>query len=355
MIPSSSQVLIIGADSIALILGVALAKSGIEVLIVDENHHLDASDDAFSIDDYEIGFLKYIGFELAPNQNIYHKQIEKQALVLLANSLCPILWNTESKAPQSLAARFTLELETGKEKVNHQTSLILKKEDLITGHSFVADLRNVILLFWKIQGYINGVLSAKTLNAHKTEKEILLNYYSNGAISKSFFHKIFDRVVKPDKVDFNLRESKINLHLSQFRDIVAGDLLPDLKVYDEKKKIETSLYEWCRFGEFSLIMLGDLPSYNLLNNAKWIKSNYKLNLFYLPSTEKNASIFEFFSIYEGEKKTLIIRPDRYIGLINDRIELEIIDNYLSNVLFMHPILKAFSSKEITDGSIENYP
>jgi|GEM_PF-1939054 len=355
MIPSSSQVLIIGADSMALILGVALAKSGIEILIVETNSHLNRSDDILFFDDFESGFLKFIGFDFSRDQKIDHKQIEKQALVLLANSLCPILWNTESKAPQSLAGKFALELETEKEKVNHQTSLILKKEDLITGYSFAADLRNVMLLFWKIQGYISGVLSAKTLNSHKTEREILLNYYSDGAISKSFFHKIFDRMVKPDKIDFNLRESKMNLHLSQFRDIVAGDLLPDLKVYDEKKKIETSLYEWCRFGEFSLIMMGDLPSYNLLNNAKWIKSNYKLNLFYLPSTEKNGAVFEFFSIYEGEKKTLIIRPDRYIGLINDRIELEIVDNYLSNVLFMHPILKAFASKEITDGSIENYP
>jgi hypothetical protein len=355
MIPSSSQVLIIGASSGALILGVALAKSGIEVLIVDENRHLEVSDNALAVEDDEAGFFRYIGFELTPQQNINHRQIEKQALVLLANSLCRILWNTESKVPPSLAGRFTIELATGKDKVNHQTSLIIKKEDLITGYSFAADLKNVVLLFWKVQGYITGVLSAKTLNAHKSEKDILLNYYSGDAISKSFLHKIFDRMVKPVNRDFNLRESKINLHLSQFRDIVAGDLLPDLKVYDEKKKAETSFYEWCRFGEFSLIMIGDLPSYNLLNYAKWIKSNFNINLFYLPSTEKNASIFEFFSIYEGEKRTLIVRPDRYIGLINDRIELEIIYNYLSNVLFMHPILKAFSPKEITDGSIENYP
>ena len=355
MIPSSSQVLIIGANSSALILGVALAKSGIEVLIADENSHLNFSDNALAIGHYETDFLKFIGFNFTADQDISHLQIEKQALVLLANSLCSILWNTKSSNPQPLPGKVNLTLETIKEKVEHQTTIILRQEDLVTELSFSSDVKNIALIFWKLQGYVRGLLSAKTLNQHQTEKEILLNYYSNGAISKSFFHKLFDRMVKPAPMDFNLRESKINLHLSQFRNITAGDLLPDLKVYDEKKKEETSFYEWCKFGEFSLIMMGDLPSYSLLNYAKWIKSNFKINLFYLPSTEKNAAIFEFFSIYEGEKKTLIVRPDRYIGFINDRIELEIIDNYLRNVLFMHPNLKAFAVKEITEGGIENYP
>lgn len=353
MIPSSSQVLIIDVNPGSLILGVALAKSGIEVLITDTNNQSDLKDTEFLFDNYGQAFLKNIGFEA--EHKIDAKQLEKQALQLLANSLCNILWNTSAKDIEAFPGKFTLTLQATGEKTIHHTSLIIQQKDLKTGLSFLVDFKNVILLNWKIQGYINGVLNAKALNEHRAEKEILINYYTGGVLSQSVFKKILRSVLNFQKQDFNLRESRINLHLSQYSNIRAGDLLPDLKVYDEKRKIETSFYEWCRLGEFSLLMLGEIPSYNLINNANWIKSHYKLNIFYLPPTEKNSSIFQFFKINIGETKALIVRPDRYICFINDRIELEIIENYLNNVLFMIPNKKAFNLKELTEGKIENYP
>ena len=100
---------------------------------------------------------------------------------------------------------------------------------------------------------------------------------------------------------------------------------------------------------------GSLSKYNLFNIAKWVKSNYNVQLFYLPPSEKNQHIFNFFNIIEGEKKTLIIRPDRYIGLINDRIDLEIIQSYLSDFLQLKTNIIGFNDKALGDVTIENYP
>jgi hypothetical protein len=40
------------------------------------------------------------------------------------------------------------------------------------------------------------------------------------------------------------------------------------------------------------------------------------------------------------KKTIIVRPDKYIGLLNDGIDVDIIDNYLANFVNMKEKVKA---------------
>jgi hypothetical protein len=108
----------------------------------------------------------------------------------------------------------------------------------------------------------------------------------------------------------------------------------DLDFYDEKLKINSSLYQWCSYHHFSVFFFGFLTPSHLFTIAKWIQLNYAVQLFYLPPSEKNQHIFDAFEIKEGERKTLIIRPDRYIGLINDAIDIDIVDNYLKNMVLM---------------------
>ncbi|MDB5157852.1 MAG: hypothetical protein JWR50_2559, partial [Mucilaginibacter sp.] len=135
----------------------------------------------------------------------------------------------------------------------------------------------------------------------------------------------------------NYRDSAISLNLSNADNIKAGDRLPYLKVFDEKKQEETDLHEWCSKPGFTLIVLGKLQEIDLFALAKWITQNYtaSLNFFYLPPSTKNEAVFKTFEISEGKKKALIIRPDMHIGFINDVVDIEMMDNYLNNVLGLH--------------------
>jgi hypothetical protein len=68
--------------------------------------------------------------------------------------------------------------------------------------------------------------------------------------------------------------------------------------------------------------------------AKWITHSYNgaLNLFYLPPSAKNQHVFNQFDIAEGKQKALIVRPDMHIGLMNDVVDIDMMDNYLNNVV-----------------------
>ena len=89
------------------------------------------------------------------------------------------------------------------------------------------------------------------------------------------------------------RHSSINLHMSQANKIRAGDRLPYLKIFDEKKQQETDLHKWCSKPGFTLIVLGKLSEPDLFMMAKWITQKYPalLNFFYLPSSAKNELCF----------------------------------------------------------------
>lgn len=349
MIPNSSQVLIVGAGVEALVLAVSLAKAGLEVLVIEENLHSFDTPHVPDLDEYDKSFLEGLGYAFGVDYQIDLKNLHNQSTKILANSLCNVLWETKLRNVETSTGKFVVNLESKEQKVLHQTSVILFQKDLAVTNSFSANLKNIILYSWKIVGYIGAWLSPHALKNHQEERDAIANYYAEDDLSKSIFHKFFDRILNKKKGVLNFRDSKINLHLSQFRNISAGDLLPHLKVYDEKLKLETSLNEWCKFGKFSLIIFGDIASYNLTKYANWLKSNYKLEVFYLPFTERNSAVFKLFEIPEGENKTIIVRPDKYIGFVNDRVELEIIENYLNNVLFMYPNLKAFSPKVLNSG------
>lgn len=149
--------------------------------------------------------------------------------------------------------------------------------------------------------------------------------------SKKRLREIFFKRVS--QIFINYRHSAISLHLSHAKTVKAGDRLPYLKVFNEKKQEETDLHEWCAKPGFTLIVLGKLQDIDLFTLAKWITQNYNgsLNFFYLPPSARNKKIFNTFEVNEGKKKALIIRPDMHIGLINDVVDIDMMDNYLNNI------------------------
>jgi hypothetical protein len=142
--------------------------------------------------------------------------------------------------------------------------------------------------------------------------------------------KLFKRV---SQTGISYTHSSLNLHLSQLTTIKAGDRLPYLKIYDEKKQQQTDLHAWCTKPGFTLITMGLLQELYVFSLAKWITQNYNgwLNFYHLPPSVKNQQVFDTFGINAGQSKALIVRPDMYIGFINDVVDLEMMKNYLENV------------------------
>jgi hypothetical protein len=138
------------------------------------------------------------------------------------------------------------------------------------------------------------------------------------------------------QIGINYRDSNINLHLSKGTKVKAGDRLPYLRVYDEKQLVETDLHEWCSKPGFTLLILGKFDELFLFSMAKWITKKYPgmLNFYYLPPSGKNLDVFEAFECNPHQQKALIIRPDMYIGYMNDAVDMGMMDNYLQNVVLV---------------------
>jgi len=231
----------------------------------------------------------------------------------------------------------------------------------VGGQGMNTGLQDAYNLAWKLAAVINKQIRPEILNTYSEERlpvaKTLVNttdrafklMMADGLLANLFKKYLMGRAIsflwsKPglresffkvlSQTGIHYHESKINLHLSQGTKIIAGDRLPYLKVYDEKKQTETDLHEWCSKPGFTFIALGKQTEDELFRLAKWITLNYPtvLNFFYLPPTQKNRHIFDAFEIGANRHKTLIIRPDMYIGFINDSVDLVKIDNYLSNVV-----------------------
>jgi 2-polyprenyl-6-methoxyphenol hydroxylase-like FAD-dependent oxidoreductase len=231
----------------------------------------------------------------------------------------------------------------------------------VGGQGMNTGLQDAYNLAWKLAGVVNNQLKENILDTYAAERmpvaQELLNTTDRifkVVMSTNWFTMLFKRWALPPILKFawdkqNIRElffkrasqifisyrhSGISLHLSNATQVKAGDRLPYLKVFDEKKQEETELHEWCTKPGFTLIVLGKLQELDLFTLAKWITQNYgpALNFFYLPQSAKNSEIFKIFEVGDGKKKALIVRPDMHIGLINDAVDIEMMDNYLNNVV-----------------------
>jgi len=231
----------------------------------------------------------------------------------------------------------------------------------VGGQGMNTGLQDAYNLAWKLAMVVNGRLNGAVLNSYAAERmpvakrllsttdrifTIIMSdeWYTRlfkiwimpGMLkfvwSKKSLREVFFKQVSQIGIDY--RDSTINLHISQSHKIKAGDRLPYLKVFDEKKQEGTDLHEWCSKPGFTLIILGKLSEPDLFTIAKWITQNYAviLNFFYLPPTLRNQHIFEEFEIGKNQAKSLIVRPDMHIGFINDKVDMILMDNYLKNVV-----------------------
>ena len=230
----------------------------------------------------------------------------------------------------------------------------------VGGQGMNTGLQDAYNLSWKLAGVINKKLQQGVLNTYAAErmpvaknllkttdrafKTIMSQSFLASIFKKRILPVILSRAWKSDKwrleffkrvsqIDINYQHSTLSLHLSQLKTIKAGDRLPYMSVYDEKKQQETDLHAWCSKPGFTLITMGPLQELYVFSLAKWITQNYNgwLNFFHLPPSVKNQRVFDAFEIKEGQNKAIIVRPDMYIGLVNDVVDLEMMKNYLENV------------------------
>jgi 2-polyprenyl-6-methoxyphenol hydroxylase-like FAD-dependent oxidoreductase len=231
----------------------------------------------------------------------------------------------------------------------------------VGGQGMNTGLQDAYNLAWKLAGVVNNQLQEKILDSYAAERMPVAKDLLNTTdrifkliLSRNWFVGLFKKWALPiilknvwgkqelraaffkriSQTGINYRERQINLHLSHDSPIKAGDRLPYLKVFDEKKQQETDLHEWCSKPGFTMITLGKLQEIDLFTLAKWITQNYTgtLNFFYLPPSTRNQQVFDAFGIKEKQKKAIIVRPDMYIGFINDVVDIDMMDNYLKNVV-----------------------
>ncbi|HEX3384853.1 MAG TPA: FAD-dependent monooxygenase [Mucilaginibacter sp.] len=231
----------------------------------------------------------------------------------------------------------------------------------VGGQGMNTGLQDAYNLAWKLAGVINGQINPDILNSYAIERMpvarrlldttdrifkvvasgnwliriikrwIWFNMISlvwKSQRSKAFFFKVISQT------GISYRESKINLHLSNGDKIKAGDRIPYLEIYDERKKEETDLHAWCGKPGFTLIIMGRFDEMFLFNIAKWITNRFQgmLNFYYLPPSGKNLTVFEAFETDSHREKAIIVRPDMHIGYMNDMVSIAMLDNYLVNVV-----------------------
>ncbi|MFI5139025.1 MAG: FAD-dependent oxidoreductase [Sphingobacteriales bacterium] len=230
----------------------------------------------------------------------------------------------------------------------------------VGGQGMNTGLQDAYNLAWKLAGVVNGQLNESILDSYAAERMPVARRLLRTTdrvfsfmMSSSRFTGLFKKWLLPGLLKFvwgkktlretffkmvsqtgiTYRNSAVNLHISQAGKVKAGDRLPYLKVFDEKKQTETDLHQWCSKPGFTLIVLGKLTEADLFSLAKWITQKYPamLNFFYLPRSKKNRQVFEAFEVGKNQGKTLIIRPDMHIGFVNDKVDMVLMDNYLRNI------------------------
>ncbi len=235
----------------------------------------------------------------------------------------------------------------------------------VGGQGMNTGLQDAYNLAWKLAGVVNGQIKPGILDSYAAERmpvaKELLNTTDaafNVIMSTKWYAKLFKKWLlfnilgfawksgnirsaffkRISQIDINYRDSNINLHLSKSTKVKAGDRLPYLKLFDEKQHIETDLHEWCSKPGFTLIILGKFDELFLFTMAKWITQKYtgNLNFFYLPPSGKNLEIFETFEANPHQQKAIIVRPDMYIGYMNDVADIGMMDSYLQNVALISP-------------------
>ena len=132
----------------------------------------------------------------------------------------------------------------------------------------------------------------------------------------------------------HLRDSPLSLHHARGKGLRAGDRLPFLPLYDEKRKEMTDLHQCCTKMGFVLLMLGTLNKNSLFIIRQWAQQKYmqQMSLFYLPYSDRNQAVFDAFEVGAEAVKMVLVRPDRYIAYMHDTVSANLVDAYMTSVM-----------------------
>jgi len=217
------------------------------------------------------------------------------------------------------------------------------------GNSINNGIQGAHNLGWKLANVCLGIQAETILHSYEEERKAIDNrhfrrnyWLSRVLISSAILplvirKRIINKVLKCDSLftfNSNYRKNSLTLHHSLEGTIKAGDHVPYLKIYDEKKKEETDLHTWCKKPGFVLLLLGNLSSHSLFIMAQWMKQKYTsyMHLFYLPYSSKNNSVFEAFDVQPGHNKMILVRPDMHIAYMHDVVSANLIDTYMTEVM-----------------------
>jgi len=136
------------------------------------------------------------------------------------------------------------------------------------------------------------------------------------------------------QLNIHYRKAPLAIHYATGRHIQAGDRLPFLPVFDEKTKKQTDLHRWCEKPGFMLLLLGTVSHHQLHIIGQWVRQRYPraMHLYYLPFSPQNQAVFDAFEVKPDGTKSVLIRPDMYIGYINDALNVNLIDTYMEEVI-----------------------
>jgi 2-polyprenyl-6-methoxyphenol hydroxylase-like FAD-dependent oxidoreductase len=217
------------------------------------------------------------------------------------------------------------------------------------GREINCGIQDAYNIGWKLANICLGKQEESLLNTYREERK---NIHNDHFKKTEWFYSLFKwSSVLPYKtrkysikkilekndwydVDSNYQKSTLSVHHSRAKKIKAGDRLPFINVYDEKKQEEIDLFQWCRRPGFVLLVLGNLSNHSLFILAQWMKQKYTryMHLFYLPYSVRNQAVFNAFEVSKDQNKMILVRPDMYIGYIHDVVNTNLIDTYMVGVM-----------------------
>ena len=226
----------------------------------------------------------------------------------------------------------------------------------VLGRGMNEGLYDAANLAWKLAGVVNGRMAARILHTYQQERmpgarmdngvfELLenspawLNWLRRARLVKRInrigsnpgrLKHAFDRLAG---LSTDYRQSPLSVHHASGGQIRAGDRLPYLPVFDEKTKTQTDLHRWCEKPGFVLLVLGTISHHHLNIIGQWMRQKYprEMHLYYLPYSFQNQPVFDAFEVRSTGTKIVLVRPDMYIGYINDMLNVSLIDTYMEEI------------------------
>lgn len=351
----SVELIIIGANPSGLMLAAQLLQYGLQPTIIDSRVSSLKILPAIALEPKTLEIFKQLGIEGNLKEST-RQSLEEILIKHIAVRACPIYWDTKVIEVTETGRQPKLILNKGGETVEstYRKIIIADKDqfepkgldegNLVDYLSFKdpidntqqenltinLSIQNAQNLGWKLAYVIMGRIEEGILNTYVEERKPV-------GEGNALFIRLIKKMSWLNDQD-NYRDRQLSYHHSRADKVKAGDRLPYMMVYDEKKKEETDLHQWCRKPGFVLILLGTLSSHTVLIMAQWAKQKYTryMHLYYLPYSENNAAVFELFQVNSDRTKMILVRPDMYIAYMHDIISANLIDTYMEEVMKWKP-------------------